>query len=91
VVVNDESRPGIQRFYTEDPWSNRIELVDAETPGRAAEFPGESTSRRGQCRPPDPQLRYLRNQVGGTCGFWQSLAVFVQLLQTRLFWTLLRL
>ena len=29
VVVNDESRPGIQRFYTEDPWSNRIELVDA--------------------------------------------------------------
>ncbi len=70
---------------------NRIELVDAETPRRAAEFPGESTSRRGQCRPPDPQLRYLRNQVGGTCGFWQSLAVFVQLLQTRLFWTLLRL
>ena len=32
VVVNDESRPGIQRFYTEDPWSKRIELVDAERP-----------------------------------------------------------
>ncbi len=56
MVVNDESRPGIQRFYTEDPWSNRIELVDAETPGRAAEFPGESTSRRGQCRPPRPAV-----------------------------------
>ena len=40
VVVNDESRPGIQRFYTEDPWSNRIELVDAERPRASSLSPG---------------------------------------------------
>ena len=52
VVVNDESRPGIRRFYTEDPWGNRIELVGGEALRRAAESSGESTSRSGQCRPP---------------------------------------
>jgi len=54
-------------------------------------FPVKAHQDAASAAPPDPQLRYLRNQVGGTCGFWQSLAVFLQLLQTRLFWTLLRL
>ena len=78
-MVNDESRPGIQRFYTEDPWSNRIELVDAETPDVRQSSPVKAHQEAASADP-HPQLRYLRNQVGETCEFWQSLAVFVQLL-----------
>jgi catechol 2,3-dioxygenase-like lactoylglutathione lyase family enzyme len=32
----DGSLPGGQRFYTADPWGNRLELVDAADSGRAA-------------------------------------------------------
>jgi len=28
----DESLPNLRRFYTADPWGNRIELVSADTP-----------------------------------------------------------
>jgi catechol 2,3-dioxygenase-like lactoylglutathione lyase family enzyme len=27
-VVWDDSLPGVRRFYTEDPWGNRLELLD---------------------------------------------------------------
>jgi hypothetical protein len=30
VVDWDGSLPGVRRFYTADPWGNRIELVAAE-------------------------------------------------------------
>lgn len=29
-VVNDEALLGIRRFFTEDPWGNRVELIDAD-------------------------------------------------------------
>jgi catechol 2,3-dioxygenase-like lactoylglutathione lyase family enzyme len=29
-VTWDESQPNVRRFYTEDPWGNRIELTAAE-------------------------------------------------------------
>jgi catechol 2,3-dioxygenase-like lactoylglutathione lyase family enzyme len=29
----DERLPGVQRFYTEDPWGNRLELCVAGSPG----------------------------------------------------------
>ena len=28
-VCWDEAIPGVRRFYTEDPWGNRIELIEA--------------------------------------------------------------
>jgi predicted enzyme related to lactoylglutathione lyase len=28
----DDALPGDRRFYTEDPWGNRIELLSAEKP-----------------------------------------------------------
>lgn len=30
VVTWDKALPGIRRFYTEDPWGNRIELLCSE-------------------------------------------------------------
>jgi catechol 2,3-dioxygenase-like lactoylglutathione lyase family enzyme len=32
VVEWDDSVPGLRRFYTADPWGNRIELVSADAP-----------------------------------------------------------
>jgi catechol 2,3-dioxygenase-like lactoylglutathione lyase family enzyme len=28
VVIDDENLPGISRFYSEDPWGNRLEFLD---------------------------------------------------------------
>ncbi len=67
VVVNDESRSGIQRFYTEDPWSNRIELVDAETPDVLQSSPVKAHQEAASADPrpavevsPQPGWRNLR-------------------------------
>jgi catechol 2,3-dioxygenase-like lactoylglutathione lyase family enzyme len=30
IVTWDDALPGSRRFYTEDPWGNRIELVSAD-------------------------------------------------------------
>jgi catechol 2,3-dioxygenase-like lactoylglutathione lyase family enzyme len=40
----DERRPGVRRFYTEDPWGNRIELA-APLLAVAAAAPGEDAER----------------------------------------------
>jgi catechol 2,3-dioxygenase-like lactoylglutathione lyase family enzyme len=29
AVIADDSLPGTRRFYTEDPWGNRLEFVEA--------------------------------------------------------------
>jgi catechol 2,3-dioxygenase-like lactoylglutathione lyase family enzyme len=34
AVAWDEAMPGTRRFYTADPWGNRIELVEAATSDR---------------------------------------------------------
>lgn len=67
VVVNDESRPGIPRFYTEDPWSHRIELVDAETPDVRQSSPVKAHQEAASADPrpavevsPQPGWRNLR-------------------------------
>jgi predicted enzyme related to lactoylglutathione lyase len=33
-VAWDRALPGTRRFYTADPWGNRIELVETATSGR---------------------------------------------------------
>jgi catechol 2,3-dioxygenase-like lactoylglutathione lyase family enzyme len=30
VVIDDENLPGSQRFYSEDPWGNRIEFLETK-------------------------------------------------------------
>ncbi len=34
-VVRDEALPGVRRFYTQDPWGNRLELLTHPAPGDA--------------------------------------------------------
>jgi len=30
VVIDDENLPGRRRFYSEDPWGNRIEFLETK-------------------------------------------------------------
>lgn len=32
VVIDDENLPGIRRFYSEDPWGNRLEFLELVVP-----------------------------------------------------------
>jgi catechol 2,3-dioxygenase-like lactoylglutathione lyase family enzyme len=35
----DDRNPGVRRFYTADPWGNRVELLARAAPGEDAERP----------------------------------------------------
>jgi catechol 2,3-dioxygenase-like lactoylglutathione lyase family enzyme len=34
LILDDDTLPGTRRFYTDDPWGNRIEFVEARTKPR---------------------------------------------------------
>jgi NAD(P)H-dependent FMN reductase len=45
-VIDDDSLPGTRRFYTEDPWGNRIELIEQRGQNDTTPSGTESTSQK---------------------------------------------
>ena len=55
----DEAIPGTRRFYTADPWGNRIELVGAAARGGG---------RGGAVARAPGRVARVRRESGGACG-----------------------